>query len=57
MIGQLLPNRNEMLQWILALQNLELNTALVSKIHQKPEKMQNKFSWVYKIVIRLQMTV
>jgi hypothetical protein len=31
MIGQLLPNTNEMLQCILALQNLDLNTANVAQ--------------------------
>jgi hypothetical protein len=32
MIGQLLPNTNEMLQCILAIQILDLNTALV-RVH------------------------
>jgi hypothetical protein len=30
MVGQLLPNTNEMLQCILVLQNLDLNIALVA---------------------------
>jgi hypothetical protein len=32
MVGQLLPNTNEMLQCILALQNLELNTVIVAYV-------------------------
>jgi hypothetical protein len=34
MIGQLLPNTNEMLQCILAIQILDLNTASLDKLQQ-----------------------
>jgi hypothetical protein len=47
MVGQLLPNTNEMLQCILALQNLDLNTAMVlillSEMTQLPVSFENFF--------------
>jgi hypothetical protein len=46
MVGQLLSNTNEMLQCILALQNLDLNTALIFLLPpvRAPETSQIRFS-------------